>query len=43
MFKDASGKFMGKIIGVSLQGKLQVELDNEIVKEFGLKEIQFIN
>ena len=43
IFKDDSRKFMGKIVGVSLQGKLQVELENETVKEFGLKEIEFIS
>ena len=32
MFKNDSGKFMGKIIGVSLQGKLQVELEDETIK-----------
>lgn len=42
MFKNDLGEFMGKIIGVSLQGKLQVELVNETIKEFGLKEIEFV-
>lgn len=43
MYKDSTGSFMGKIVGVSLQGKLQIELDNETVEEFDLKEIQFLN
>ncbi|SDR76356.1 BirA family transcriptional regulator, biotin operon repressor / biotin-[acetyl-CoA-carboxylase] ligase [Polaribacter sp. KT25b] len=42
MFKDRNDVlFMGKIIGISLYGNLQVELEDEIVKEFGLKEISF--
>ena len=43
MFKNDSGKFMGKIVGVTLQGKLQVELEDETIKEYGLKEIEFLN
>ena len=43
MFKNDSGKFMGKIVGISLQGKLQVELEDETIKEYGLKEIEFLN
>ncbi len=43
MFKSGSRSFMGKIVGVSLQGKLQVELENETIKEFDLKEIEFVN
>jgi BirA family biotin operon repressor/biotin-[acetyl-CoA-carboxylase] ligase len=43
MFKDRNDVlFMGKIIGVSLYGNLQVELDNETIKEFGIKEISFV-
>lgn len=43
MFKDSNDVlFMGKIIGVSLYGNLQVELHDETVKEFGLKEISFV-
>jgi BirA family biotin operon repressor/biotin-[acetyl-CoA-carboxylase] ligase len=42
MFKSDFESFMGKIVGVSLQGKLQVELENESVKEFDLKEIEFV-
>jgi BirA family biotin operon repressor/biotin-[acetyl-CoA-carboxylase] ligase len=33
--------FMGKIIGISSSGNLQVELEDERVKEFGIKEISF--
>ncbi|WBX72108.1 biotin--[acetyl-CoA-carboxylase] ligase [Tenacibaculum retecalamus] len=33
--------FMGKIIGVSKSGNLQIELENETVKEFGIKEVSF--
>ena len=42
MFKNNQNiLFMGKIIGVSENGNLQVELENETVKEFGLKEVSF--
>lgn len=51
MFKTEEGElFMAKIIGVSEEGKLQLELDGEnlcnnsnktLIKEFGLKEISF--
>jgi len=34
--------FMGKITGVSSQGKLQITLQDESVSEFGLKEINFL-
>ena len=41
-FTDASGlSFSGKIIGVSYEGRLQVEVDNEKTREFNLKEIRF--
>jgi BirA family biotin operon repressor/biotin-[acetyl-CoA-carboxylase] ligase len=33
---------MGKIIGISDNGNIQIELDNETVKDFGLKEISFV-
>ncbi len=43
LFKTASNKvFLGKIIGVSNQGKLQVIVENNIVKEFEVKEISLI-
>lgn len=35
-------KFMGKIIGVSKEGKLCVELEDEQIKEFGFKEVKFL-
>lgn len=42
MFKTHRNDFfMGKIIGVSPIGKLQIELDDETIKEFGLKEVSF--
>jgi BirA family biotin operon repressor/biotin-[acetyl-CoA-carboxylase] ligase len=30
---------MGKIIGISSSGNLLIELENETVKEFGIKEV----
>jgi BirA family biotin operon repressor/biotin-[acetyl-CoA-carboxylase] ligase len=40
MFKDSNDAlFMGKIIGVSSLGYLQIELEDETVKEFGIKEV----
>ncbi|CAM1372437.1 biotin--[acetyl-CoA-carboxylase] ligase [Tenacibaculum xiamenense] len=42
MFKtDQNVLFMGKIIGVSQEGKLQIELDDETIQEFGIKEVSF--
>ncbi|CAM1344569.1 biotin--[acetyl-CoA-carboxylase] ligase [Tenacibaculum amylolyticum] len=43
MFKDAKNVlFMGKIIGVNTtNGKLQIELSDETIKEFALKEVSF--
>jgi len=42
MFKtDKDVFFMGKIIGVANDGKLQIELTNETIQEFGLKEVSF--
>lgn len=42
MFKTSEDNlFMGKIIGVSNDGNLQIELEDESVKEFELKEISF--
>lgn len=44
MFKGAGENlFMGKIVGVSLEGKLQIELEDETVSEFGIKEVSFLN
>jgi BirA family biotin operon repressor/biotin-[acetyl-CoA-carboxylase] ligase len=40
-FKSLAGlSFNGIIRGVSSHGKLQVELENEIIKEFDIKEIE---
>lgn len=33
--------FMGKIFGVSQEGKLQIQLDDESIQEFGIKEVSF--
>ena len=38
---DNENTFLGKIIGVGDNGKLQIELDNESIQEFALKEIKF--
>ena len=43
MFKDSSDVlFMGIIRSISKEGKLQVELEDESLKEFGIKEISFL-
>ena len=43
MFKTARNDiFMGKIIGISSDGKLQVALPDETVKEFGVKEVSLL-
>jgi len=42
MFKNNKGVlFMGKIVGVSPQGKLQIELDDETIQEFEIKEVSY--
>jgi len=42
MFKETDNTlFMGKIIGISSVGKLQIQLDNELIKEFEVKEVSF--
>ncbi|WP_435262149.1 biotin--[acetyl-CoA-carboxylase] ligase [Tenacibaculum sp. nBUS_03] len=42
MFKtNQNVLFMGKIIGVSKDGKLQIELSDETIKEFEIKEVSF--
>ncbi len=42
MFEDKKGLvFLGKIIDVSLEGKLVIELENETTRKFSLKEIKF--
>jgi len=43
MFKNSKDEiFMGIISGISEFGKLQVQLEDETIKEFGLKEIAFL-
>ena len=43
MFKDSKDAlFMGMVLGVSEEGKLQVALEDERVLEFGIKEISFL-
>ena len=43
MFKTSQNiLFMGKIIGVSKDGKLRIELNDETIQEFGLKEVSFV-
>jgi len=40
MFRNSKDVlFMGKIVGVSLQGKLQIEFEDESIQEFGIKEV----
>lgn len=42
MFKNSQNDlFMGKIVGVSPLGKLQIELEDESIKEFEIKEVSF--
>lgn len=44
MFKTSKNVlFMGMIIGVSTSGKLQIQLEDDSVKEFGIKEVSFAN
>jgi len=43
MFENSNQeKFIGKISGISKQGKIIIELENEIKKEFDFKEIKFL-
>ncbi len=42
-FKDAKGElFMGFIRGVSREGKLLIALEDEVLEEFGLKEVKLL-
>lgn len=42
MFKTSNNVlFMGKIVGVSKSGKLKIEAEDGIIKEFGIKEVSF--
>jgi BirA family biotin operon repressor/biotin-[acetyl-CoA-carboxylase] ligase len=44
MFIDANDNtFLGKIISVTNEGKLQIEFDDESLREYDLKEIKFKN
>jgi BirA family biotin operon repressor/biotin-[acetyl-CoA-carboxylase] ligase len=45
MFKNtqADNLFMGKIIGVTKQGQLKLELEDETISQFNLKEIEFLS
>lgn len=43
MFKDSEDLiFLGKIVNVSNSGKLQIELNDGTIREFGIKEIQML-
>lgn len=42
MFKNSSDVlFMGKLVNVTSQGKLQIELEDDSIQEFGIKEVSF--
>jgi BirA family biotin operon repressor/biotin-[acetyl-CoA-carboxylase] ligase len=42
MFKDSNNNlFMGIIRNISTEGKLQIELEDETIKDFGIKEVSF--
>ena len=43
MFQSGSEVFMAKIIDVSKEGKLKLELDDETVISFDMKEIEYLN
>jgi len=44
MFEDKKGSiFLGKIVDIFEDGKLVVELENETIRKFSLKEIKFAN
>ncbi len=42
-FQDASGEFVGKITGISPQGKLELIREDGEVQLFDLKEVTFLN
>ncbi|MEO9570443.1 MAG: biotin--[acetyl-CoA-carboxylase] ligase [Polaribacter sp.] len=43
MFKNSKSEiFMGLISGISNNGKLQIQLQDDTIKEFGIKEISFL-
>jgi BirA family biotin operon repressor/biotin-[acetyl-CoA-carboxylase] ligase len=42
MFKDCNNAlFIGIIKNISSEGKLQIQLEDDSVKEFGIKEVSF--
>jgi BirA family biotin operon repressor/biotin-[acetyl-CoA-carboxylase] ligase len=42
-YKDTmQNKFKGKIVGISTEGKLQIELSSKEIKEFNFKEVEFL-
>jgi BirA family biotin operon repressor/biotin-[acetyl-CoA-carboxylase] ligase len=42
-YEDSFGNFKGKIVGISAQGKLEMERENGEIQLFGLKEVVFKN
>lgn len=43
MFKDCQNEiFMGLVYGISTNGKLQIQLEDDSIREFGIKEISFL-
>ena len=43
MFKNSKDEiFMGMISGISNEGKLQIQLEDDSILEFGIKEISFL-
>ncbi|WP_343330394.1 biotin--[acetyl-CoA-carboxylase] ligase [Polaribacter staleyi] len=43
MFKNSKGEiFMGIIFGISYHGKLQIQLEDDRILEFGIKEVSFL-
>ncbi len=41
-FNEKNNNFLGKIIGVTIQGKLQIQLESSELREFSLKEVRFV-
>lgn len=43
MFQDANNQpFLGKITGISATGELQIQLEDETTRTFGIKEVTFL-
>ncbi|MEI6866220.1 biotin--[acetyl-CoA-carboxylase] ligase [Flavicella sp.] len=42
MFESAEGVFMGKIVGINSIGNLEIEMEDESVRHFGLKEVKML-